>query len=388
MKERKKARLKDYLSVASPLGVTHLLFFSQSSHFHTTLRVGCVPRGPTLQFKVEKYTLMSQVRASHKRPVNLNALFNTSPLVVMDAFDMSKPEEKLITVTFQNLFPAINVATVKLADCKRVLLMRKDKESGCIEFRHYAILVKPAGLSRSVRSIVKARIPNLSKLADISEFVTGVAGLDPESEFEDESAQVELPDDFGGHNYKSSQSVVKLQEIGPRMSLRLIKVEQGFCAGEVLYHAFISKEAKEVEALRQKMNAKAALKEKRKALQETNVQRKQLEREEKLRARAERRAQKAAAADATLGDDEGDDEADDEGDDEGEGEDEGEGAAVKGGTDQPLAAAAPVGDAASSAATRAAELMKQQRTKKKEKRRKSSTVKLSGGIRLKRKRRE
>ena len=41
-----------YMQVASPLGVTHMLFFSQSSHFHTTLRVGCVPRGPTLQFKV------------------------------------------------------------------------------------------------------------------------------------------------------------------------------------------------------------------------------------------------------------------------------------------------------------------------------------------------
>jgi len=38
-------------------------------------------------------------------------------------------------------------------------------------------------------------------------------------------------------------------EIGPRMSLRLVKIEEEVNGGEVLYHSTVIKGAKEVEAL-------------------------------------------------------------------------------------------------------------------------------------------
>ena len=44
---------------------------------------------------------------------------------------------------------------------------------------------------------------------------------------------------FGGRgNVAKRESKIKLVELGPRLRLRLYKVERGVCAGDVLYHAF------------------------------------------------------------------------------------------------------------------------------------------------------
>ena len=51
---------------------------------------------------------------------------------------------KLMRITFQQLFPPTNVATVRLADCRRVVLFHYDKESETVEMRHYAIRATPS----------------------------------------------------------------------------------------------------------------------------------------------------------------------------------------------------------------------------------------------------
>ena len=43
----------------------------------------------------------------------------------------------------------------------------------------------------------------------------------------------------------------RLKEVGPRLNLQLIKIEEGFEAGNVLYHAHISKTPEELEAQKQ-----------------------------------------------------------------------------------------------------------------------------------------
>ena len=57
-------------------------------------------------------------------------------------------------------------------------------------------------------------------------------------------------------NFKSAkegeQSCVKLTEIGPRLDLSLAKIEDGICAGEVLYHDTVVKAPEEVEKMREK----------------------------------------------------------------------------------------------------------------------------------------
>ena len=79
-------------------------------------------------------------------------------------------------------------------------------------------------------------IPDLSKLKDISEYVTRI---DPGSDSEGEDAVAPMAGKFGGRgNVAKRESKIKLVELGPRLRLRLYKVERGVCAGDVLYHAF------------------------------------------------------------------------------------------------------------------------------------------------------
>lgn len=66
-------------------------------------------------------------------------------------------------------------------------------------------------------------------------FTFARAGYGSESEADDEAATVSLPDDVDKLNRASRKSAVRLQEIGPRMSMRLVKVEAGLCSGDVLY---------------------------------------------------------------------------------------------------------------------------------------------------------
>lgn len=104
------------------------------------------------------------------------------------------------------------------------------------------------------------------------------SGYGSESEAEDEAARVEMPDEFGKGNHASQQSAVKLHEIGPRMTLQLVKVEEGLCDGAVMFHEYIKKTPEEIVALRQSKEQREALRKQRKAEQESNVKRKEEER--------------------------------------------------------------------------------------------------------------
>ena len=81
LKERRSNRLKDYVSMAGPLGVSHLLLFSRSSSGNTNLRLALTPRGPTLHFKVEKYSLCKDVKKAMKHPKGEGKEYLTAPLV-------------------------------------------------------------------------------------------------------------------------------------------------------------------------------------------------------------------------------------------------------------------------------------------------------------------
>lgn len=89
----------------------------------------------------------------------------TPPLVVLNGFGLSEASHvKLMRAAFQNMFPTINVETVKLADCRRVVLFHVDSQTQDVEMRHYAIKASPVGVSRSVKKILQSKIPNLGKL--------------------------------------------------------------------------------------------------------------------------------------------------------------------------------------------------------------------------------
>ncbi|XP_043715939.1 peter Pan-like protein [Telopea speciosissima] len=241
LKEKKQNNLKDFLNVAGPMGVTHFLILSKTDTA-SYLRVARTPQGPTLTFKIHEYSLAADVAQSQLRPRCPPELFKNSPLIVLSGFGTGDQHLKLTTIMFQNIFPAIDINTVKLGLCQRIVLLNYNKETKLIDFRHYSIRLQPVGVSRRLRKFVlNHQAPDLKSLQDVSDFVTW-AGYGSESEGDDEAATVSLPSDLGRVNRASTKSAVKLQEIGPRMTLQLMKIEEGLSSGGVIFSEYGSGE--------------------------------------------------------------------------------------------------------------------------------------------------
>jgi ribosome biogenesis protein SSF1/2 len=81
LRERRANRLKDYAVMAGPLGVTHLMLFSRSESGNTNLRVALTPRGPTLNFRVEEYSLCKDVQRAQRHPRGVGKEYMAPPLV-------------------------------------------------------------------------------------------------------------------------------------------------------------------------------------------------------------------------------------------------------------------------------------------------------------------
>ncbi|KAF3504942.1 hypothetical protein F2Q69_00039985 [Brassica cretica] len=155
--------------------------------------------------------------------------------IVLSGFGTQELHLKLATIMFQNIFPAIDINTVKLSTCQRLVLLNYNKDTKLIDFRHYSIRLQPVGVSRRLRKFVeKHEVPDLRNLQDVSDFVTK-AGYGSESEGDEEAATVTLSSDLGRVNRGSTKSAVKLQEIGPRMTMQLVKVEEGLCSGGIIF---------------------------------------------------------------------------------------------------------------------------------------------------------
>ncbi|KAI8574749.1 hypothetical protein RHMOL_Rhmol01G0378200 [Rhododendron molle] len=65
-----------------------------------------------------------------------------------------------------------------------------------------------------------------------------LAGYGSEGEADEEAATVSLPSDLGRVNRASTKSAVKLQEIEPRMTLQLRKVQEGLCSGGIIFSEY------------------------------------------------------------------------------------------------------------------------------------------------------
>ncbi|KAI9370195.1 Brix domain-containing protein [Aspergillus egyptiacus] len=334
LKERKSNRLRDYTVMCGPLGVTHLLLFSKSSTGNTNMRLALTPRGPTLNFKVENYSLCRDVERAQKRPRGGGQDHKTPPLLVMNNFNSPDADEKskvpkrlegLTTTIFQSLFPPINPQATPLSSIRRVMLLNRepasesDKEgSYVLNLRHYAITTRKTGISKRIRRLDpkevrnrekhKSAVPNLGKLEDAADYLLdpSAAGYTSASETElDTDAEVEVAGTTTKkvlskremQRMRSGEKVekktnapevekraVKLVELGPRMRLRLIKVEEGLCEGRVMWHDYIHKSQKEVDELDKNWDKRKKEKEERKKIQKENVERKK---QEKAKARAE-----------------------------------------------------------------------------------------------------
>jgi ribosome biogenesis protein SSF1/2 len=283
---------------------------------------------------------------------------NYSPIVVTNNFGdhTAASHIKLLRITFQNLFPQINVSTIKLKDCRRVVLFnlieeekegpmeeeeeeeimqgqRRRRKQQIIEMRHYAVKATPLGMNRKVRRILEIAKktnrapPNLHNVHDIADYITnqstslsimpGSSGIGStssnssignvshpdimsDSEPEDDvEHQVTLPDTYVGvGNVAQQKSALKLMEIGPRLSLQLIKVEKGLSDTNkiVLYNLHVTKSKEEIETKQNEINRAQQLKEERKRQQEQNVEQKRLLKEQKLQQKQRKLQQQSATS--------------------------------------------------------------------------------------------
>lgn len=317
LKERRTNSIRDFVSVATQIGVTHFWIFSatQKSPF---LRIARVPQGPTLNFRIAEYTLSTDVRGTQRRPMTLEDRdFEQPPLLVLNNFSNSEdPEVKLVAETFRHSFPPLNVNTVRLSTLRRVLLVNRDTETGLVNMRHYALKVQQAGLSRPVRKMVnKRRIPKMANLTDVAQLMDGAPGVfSSDSEMEEPTDSLVTLSQPVQKLRTGSSTKVRLVEVGPRLTLELVKVQAGMCDGAVLYHRLFTKTEEEAKEDERRVRERIDLKRKRREQQEENVQRKKdVKRAKKERHRKNIKARVAAeeAAEADVADNTGD-EADDE----------------------------------------------------------------------------
>ncbi|XP_053907743.1 suppressor of SWI4 1 homolog isoform X2 [Cuculus canorus] len=279
LRVRKSNSLRDFVAVAGPLGVTHFLVFSKSSS-SINFKLFRLPGGPTLTFQVTQYSLIKDVVSSLKRHRMHEQQFTHHPLLILSNFGFQQIQVKLMATMFQNMFPSINVHKVNLNHIKRCLLLSYDAETQLLSLRHY-VKVVPVGVSKGLKKLLQEKFPNMSRLEDISELLVKDLNLS-ESEAEQDGAHntLELPQAYAGRgNMKAQQSAVRLTEIGPRLTLRLLKVEEGLAQGNVLYHSVVRKTEEEVKAMLERKEAKLRLKAERRKKQEEDVERKRRQRE-------------------------------------------------------------------------------------------------------------
>ena len=314
--------------MAGPLGVTHLFLFSKSKNGNTNLRLALTPRGPTLHFRVENYSLCKDVAKSQRHPRGQDKTHVNPPLLVMNNFTSSDSEESadknkvpkhlesLMTTVFQSLFPPISPQTTPLSSIRRVMLVNRElsstprseeQEPYVLNLRHYAITTKRVDVSRRIRRLdpreqrnkdkKDRHVPNLGRLGDVADYLLdpASAGYTSASDTEMESdAEVEVTENAtkkvlnkrdlqrmkAGEKKqnKSSTSVerraVKLVELGPRMKLKLVKIEEGLSGGRVMWHDFIHKSEAETQEMEQTWEKRRKEKEERRRIQKENVERK------------------------------------------------------------------------------------------------------------------
>jgi ribosome biogenesis protein SSF1/2 len=349
--------------MAGPLGVTHLMLFSRSKSNRTNLRIALTPRGPTLHFQIEKYSLCKDVAKAQKHPRSNGQEHTSPPLLVMNNFTtpqtaetepVLKQLESLATTIFQSMFPPISPGNTPLSSIRRIMLLnRETTEEGTylLNLRHYAITTRRTGVSKRIRRLDPAEqrhrekkghaLPDLGRLEDVADYLldpaaggyTSASETEPDTDAEVEVLETgtrkvmsrkEMSRRGAGTDKirpKSGRNVekraVKLVELGPRMKMRMVKLEEGVCEGRVMWHEFVKKTEAEEKEMESKWAKRREEKEQRRKVQKENVERKR-------ELRRNTQANGGAEGGDVEGEEEDDDEMDNAWDSEDDGDDDGE----------------------------------------------------------------
>ena len=190
---------------------------------------------------------------------------------------------------------------------------KEDDGTYTLNIRHYAITTKATGLSKPLRRLnaaeklinsqksaktKKGGLPNLGKMEDIADFMIGgengegymtdaTSGSEADTDAEVEVVETRTKkilskrqqermrdDKKRGPKTGVEKRAVKLVELGPRMKLRMTKVEEGVCNGKIMWHEYIHKTKEEIRGLDKRWEQRRQEKEARKKIQRENVEKK------------------------------------------------------------------------------------------------------------------
>lgn len=239
LKARKSNTLRDFLAIAGSLDVTHLLIFTSSGE-GTTLRIIKTPHGPTLTFRLVEYSSMQDLHVAQNAPVLTKRMIDSAPLCIMAGFgDVGKETKRtsdeqkalqLCATTIKAMYPEVSITTARWRSVKRCVLYSADK-TGLITFRHYLVRYRVTNASDGLISIFQEHNLALGSLESIKDIQT-----------------LHRPEPSDPLEQFFSDKPFQLIEAGPRMKLKLLKIEAGVSSGMVLYHAYITKSAEQIAA--------------------------------------------------------------------------------------------------------------------------------------------
>lgn len=252
LKESSQSTLKDIMSTSHEVDASHLVMVSLTSTA-PYLKLIKTPHGPTITHRIEQFTLAQDVGKSQARKTLLQPDYKAPPLLVTAGITHEWTE-----LVLKSLFPGLEVGKVKLSRCHRIVLA--SEQDGVLHIRHYFVRRRIAHLSRSLKKLTRQEIPNLNSYNDVGEWMLqNMPGSDSEAEY------AEAPE----HH---TQVSIRVVEIGPRLDLRLYKVQEGICAGAVTYHSYIQKSKKESRQLGRSLREKEELKVERRKRQRDAIE--------------------------------------------------------------------------------------------------------------------
>lgn len=252
LKESSQSTLKDVMSTSQQLGASHLVMVSLTSTA-PYLKLIKTPHGPTVTHRIEQFALAQDVSKSQARKALLQPDYKAPPLLVTVGITHEWTE-----LVLKSLFPGLAVDKVKLSRCHRVVLACE--LDGILHIRHYFVRRRLAHISRSLKKLTRKELPNLNSYNDVGEWMMqSLGGSDSEAEY------AEAPE-------HQNQVSIRVVELGPRLDLRLYKVQEGVCTGAVTYHSYIHKTKKEARQLGRSLREKEELKVERRKRQREAIE--------------------------------------------------------------------------------------------------------------------
>ncbi|KAF2350317.1 Brix domain [Trinorchestia longiramus] len=280
----RSSRVRDLIKASGPLHISHSIIFTRTSE-GAYMKLCTMPSGPTITFSISEYSLMKDVRASQKRPTALPPVPRLTPpcLMMNNLQPNAGPKHlQLVASSMLQIFPKILPDQSSCSNMKRCCMLYYDPATDLLDFRHYAIHLTSSTASKLISVLVnKNKIPDLHKFESIEDALDK-DGLASDSECEEDS-KVDLKHQLGNKQLKrprSQQSSVKLKDAGPRMTLKVQKIETGLLGGDVLYHSKVTVAPEEMQLRAERRAKKMREKAERAKQQAENVERKKAAAEE------------------------------------------------------------------------------------------------------------